>query len=345
MFHLFDRTYMEHEVFYNTKYYPVVISSVEKPHPISEKIGEDFGKVLEFQEFLKQNHGGDINDFWSKLMLLEPNRKKILYADASTYQDRLVEYFKSILKTPEADFVYELYSLNHSDNEVKLLMNLDRADNDKQIRPGHFRKLQFGNFETLYDQTPVVSFLRNKSKEDLGFELLLAEFHLNPKSTLSMFFFPRLIRLTWRTWLSDLGSLRNDLLGSLYYLDPKLDVNSFFKTNPMVRCFMDKDFNEHNTSYILGNYKAADFKELYLQINPNQPAIQDENPWNNFLKLTEMLFEQKYLELLRYDIENRKGCTYLRNHLANESNQLLASKIYEDIRLSNDQNLKRFQLA
>ena len=343
MFHLFGRTYIDHDVFYNSKYIPIIISSVEKPHPISEKIGEPYGKVRKFEDFLQEEHKGELNHFWDYLIQNGPGKKTVLYADHAAYTERLIEYYKSVFENPEADFVFELYELQHADKEIKLLMDVDRGDNIKSVRPGEIPKYNFGDFEKIYDSASVISPVRNMPKNDLGFELLLAESHLSPNSALSMFFSQRLIRLTWRTWLSDLYSLRNDIFGSLYYLDRNSNIREFIKTNPLFKCFMDVDFNEKNSHYILKSYQKVQFKELFLTVNPQ--GASGENPWSNFLLFTDLLFEGKYYELLEADIQNRKGCTYIRNHLTNESNQLLASKIYEDIRLSNFNNLKRFKLA
>lgn len=344
MLHLFDRTYLEHEVFYNTKYYSLIISSVEKPHPISEKLGESFGKILSFPDYLSSEHQGDIDQFWLSLFQKDIGKKKIIFADSATYSDRHVEYLKSILQNPAPEFLFELYELQFADSEIKLLMNIDRGDNFARLRPGQTPKLSYEAFRGIYDKAPVIPSLRNKNKDDLGFELLLANYFLSPQSLLSTYFIQRLIRLTWRTWLSDVYSLRNDLLGSYFYLDPKLDIANFMQSNPLVKCFIDPNFHESNSGYILKTYSADTFKELHQLINPNIIG-DDKNPWNNFGKFTELLFKEKYLELLDADIQNQKGCTYIRNHLANESNQLMASKIYELVRTSDKTKLEYFQLA
>lgn len=344
MLHLFDRTYLEHENFYNTKYFSLIISSVEKPHPISEKLGENFGKVLGFQDYLTTEHQSDINLFWLSLIQKDTGKKKILFADYVTYQERLIEYWKSVFKNPTPAFIYDLYLLQHADAEIKLLMNVDRGDNNSRAGLGHVPKLSFDEFNAIYEKASVVSSLRNRNKDDLGFELLLANYFIAPQSLLSTFFIQRLIRLTWRTWLSDVFSLRNDFLGSYYYLDKKLNVSEFLKASPMAKCFMDPDFHENNSSYILKNYSAAEFKELHQLINP-QTVSGAGNPWNDFGLFTDFIFKQQYLELLQADIDNQKGCTYLRNHLANESNQLMASRIYELVRTSDKGQLENFLLA
>lgn len=348
MLHLFGRIYLEHEVFYNTKYDSVVLSTNEKPHPISEKIGEDFGRVQAFDELIKVNYQRDINLFWKKLFE-EREKKTIIYSNIELKNCLTIQYWKSIFENPSVDFVYQLYLTQHTDEEVKLLLNINRADNFKRLRPGDIAKLSLDEFEKIYNETQVVDYLKNCNKEDFSFELLLPSYFTNPESYLSLHFFHRLKKLCWRTWFSDLDSLRNDYLGSFFFtLNQESfewpEVREVVLNLEMTKSFLDPNFNPDNSHYILKNYKPDNFKDLYNAVTPFSDRITTDNPWDNFCKFTDVIFEENYLLLLEKDIQNQKGCTFIRDHLVNESNQILASYIYENIRLNNKAKLERFRL-
>lgn len=344
MFHLFGRTYLDHDVFYNTKYMPVVLSSVEKPHPISEKLGEKFGTILPFDQIIAQDFNGSLERFWSSMIQDVRSKKTVIFADSECYHQLLIQYWKSIFKNADLSFLHDLYQTHIADNDLKTVMNIERADNYKKLRPGELPRITPEEFETLYIKSPVIECLNYKSKEEVSFEYLLAEFSLEPSGELAPAFLQKLKLLCWRTWLSDVFSLRNDFLGSYFHFDKDLEVKSYLEKNPLTTWFLDPNFHENNIDYICKKYTPAPFVALSHLINPGE-AKGNGNTWDSFITVTEALFQGKYQELLQADIENRKGCTFIRDHLLNESNQLLASKIYEDIRLKNIKNLTKFKLA
>ncbi len=344
MFHLFNRTYLEHEVFYNTKYASEVISSVEKSHPISEKLGTSVGQIPAFQDYLKENFGASLENYWSEQLKESVIKKKIIFADDLCYHQLLIQFWKSIFKEPTLDFLYELYRLHVTDCDLKLVMNIDRADNYKRLRPGQLPALTYEEFSSIYEKTSEVICLRFHSKEDISFEYLLAEYYQDRTGHLSGNFLKKLRTLCWRTWLSDVYSLRNDFLGSYYSFNNDRSVKSYIEENKHTAWMLDESFNESNIEYIRTNYSPKIFIELYELINGKESFLP-ANVWESFTSITREVFSGKYLELLEEDIRYNRGCTFIRDHLGNEANQILASWIYSLVRDNKLEHLKRLKLA
>jgi hypothetical protein len=344
MIHLFSNVYLEHEVFYSSKYPDLIISEIEKPHPVSEKMGTAFGRIPPFQDFLKESHSNNIENFWLSL-LRDRGLPKVIYADPFCFELLLLQYLKSIFFQPKSEFVAEIYQTYNKDIDIKLLMNMDRADNFKKFRPGDFKSDTLEELKRKADDSVTIKALCSWDKNDIGFEFLLPGFYNELNVELQPSFLKRLEKLCWKAWLSDVYSLKSDFLASFFTSTNSSNVKEAIENNKLTKWFNDPFFNADHSKHILEQYSPDLFCEMFYQVNSNIQYKNVDNACFSFVGLTEAIFNQSYIKILEDNINNQRGCSLVRGDLTNKANQFLASKIYEEIRTKNHDELKKYRLS
>lgn len=338
MFHLFDNVYLEHESRYSTKYYHYVLSSQGMKHPALRHTEGHIHNVIPFERFLKDDFGGSEEIFWNSIVENPKNRKLVLFVDDELLLRFQLAYWKSILKNPSVDNIYQLYSYHSLDTKLKRYLYVEESlthNPDYQL-PDPFKKEVIA--EMVNAISPIEVF-QKMDKSRVGFELLLANHFLSEKYRSS--FMERLKELSWRAWFDDVEILRSEIINSFYDLkrifpdassvlpDVKL-TEHFILSEPKLSWVLDPRFGDRDIDYVKKTYS----KEMFMELGESILKFMEgkDNKVEEHILPTEYVFEDRYEELLQKNINKRFGCLFVNDQLKQKTNQLLPLLVYEKVR-------------
>lgn len=363
MVHLFHKVYLMHESFYNTDADQVILLDQPREHPITRTYGIEAGQLPVYSELLEKSFNGSEEEFWSSLLKKDPRKRFNIFADREIQLRLLLQFWKSIFKNPEVDFLYRLYSLLVLDARLKSFLQRDvQFVSAKYLRDQvHF--IDKETFGKMYEEAKAIDCLVRMDKSDLSFEYLLADFFRDKNSEYRDAFNNRLQNLSWRAWLNDMEILKGELLNSFYeihkivpdghfdFTEP-FDIEAGIRSHPYLSWMLDEKFNDQNVDYIKRTYNKEIFIGLYKNLltidleaigatpTERKALIIDDDQ----IVQTECVFEGRYQDYLMHDIERGFGCIFTNDHLMHKSNQLLASYIYDCVRKKATINLSPFAL-
>lgn len=338
MFHLFDNVYLEHESRYSTKYYHYVLSSQGMRHPALRHTEAHIHNVKPFEQFLQDDFKASENVFWNKISENPKNQKLVLFVDDELLLRFQIGYWRSILKNPSADNLYQLYSYHTLDMKLKRYLYVEDSLTNHQdyILPDQLSKEVFTE---KVSSTPPIEAFQKMDKSRVGFELLLANHFLTDKYRSS--FLDRLKELSWRAWFDDVEILRSEIINSFYDLkrifphassifpDVKL-TEHFILSEPKLSWVLDPRFGERDIEYVKKTYS----KEMFLELGETILKCMEgkDNNVEEHILPTEYVFDDRYEDLLNRNINKQFGCLFVNDQLKKKTNQLLPLLVYEKVR-------------
>ena len=362
MQHLFAKIYLHHISLYSNNKQNEILFETEKPHPLSQIEGVEFGKIPAFESILEGRFGGSYEIFWEGLY----NRKDRLniYCDAKIYTQLFLQFFKNILPDASSKDIYQLYLYNLMNTRLRGLLNRQRLAQPYKKFSADLPYLTEQEFDVLYAETVEINFLKACSKHDVSFEILLANYFIDRDSVESSYFLTKLKKFSWKTWLNDIEILKLEILNAIYQL-PKLlnievDVDTIV-TNPdrfertilshkLLAWMTDERFNVENIDYIASRYPKEGFKLLAEKLHPifgvinATPADSKAFELGDYILQTDIVYSGRYEEYLAKDIYRGVGCVFTNDLLFYKSNHLLVGFIYDCVRNKRNSDLSFLKL-
>lgn len=362
MFHLFNKVYLEHELHFNSIGESITLAKEEKEHPVSLLAGMSIGRVLAFDDYLKEKHQGSLNDFWKFLINQSSERQFTVYTDSEIYLKLQFQFWRNIFADPGPDFLHFLYKFYYQDARLKEFKYVYRGLNRFGNKIAHFKKFTDAEFRALYKEIEEIPALQAMDKSAVSFEYLMANYFYDKHSYYAPAFLTKLKDICWKKFFNDAEEMRSEIINSFYdinqiFPDLKItfedydEVENHIKKEPMLRWILDPEFNDRNIAYVLRTYPWDIFPKLQSEIDRvsrvkvtlRGKEIKDIDVFN-LASQTEQLFTGQYEKMLQDNIEKHFGCVFINNELSHKTNQLLAPYIYEQIRNQEWHKLAPFRL-
>ena len=109
MFHLFNKVYIDAEWHVSSKYNFVLLTKERKEHPLSRVLGFQVEPTTRIEDYLNSQHHGSIENFWTYLLQIEPQKKFVIYLDEELYLDFILQYWKSLYPNSSINHIANLF--------------------------------------------------------------------------------------------------------------------------------------------------------------------------------------------------------------------------------------------
>lgn len=338
MFHLFDNVYLENEKRFFSKHHHYLLFSEDRMHPAARYMDGDFPKIHSMKEVLKEHFNESEEIFWEKITENPKERKLILFADDEIFFKLKIVYWKSILKNPSPENLYQLYMYDSLDRKLKRYQYVGDglAKHNEQEIEIPLNKEVFR--EKVEDILPAKA-LEKLDKSRVGFELLLANYFFSGRFKDA--FLNRLKELSWRAWFDDLEILRSEIINSFYDIKRAFPSTSSIFTDanlmdhvilsePKLSWILDSKIGERDIEHVRKTYS----KEMFMELGETILKFMEgkNNNVEEHILPTKYVFEDRYEELLKNNIAKNFGCLFVNDQLKRKSNQLLPLLVYEKVR-------------
>ena len=364
MFHLFNKIYLEDEKFFITKHSFEVVSKVAMPHPLSRQMGQSFGEVLAFEEYLGKEFSGSADLFWK--MLIEKDSKKtfVVYAETELFKELQIAYWKNIFPDAGPADVFRIYQHYCLDDYLKKHLRSDPGDAVFDYSGLESETLGLKEFSKLFVEAVPLPSLQEMDKRALSFEYLMADYFHNPSSRYAPAFLEKVETLAWKAWFNDMEIMKSEISNSFYdihklFPDLKLDINdisavkNFLKKDIRIRWMTDPNFRYDNIPYVTAVYKKEIFTDLAaamhlnwgVQLKNKTPEEKQELLVEDHILQIEHLFSANYFGILENNIKKGFGCIFVNDELRNKSNQIFPCYLYDAHRNGRTAELKGYRLA
>lgn len=363
MLHLFNKVYLKHESMFETTSESIMARSERKAHPLAFLVSFEGAELPSFEEMLKDRYENSFDKFWTDLISISPDKKYSVFVDSKVLLELSLQYWKSIFKNPNVESLYRLYSFSILDNKLKSYLLKDSQVSSKKRFNESLHYISKEEFTEVFNNTPVIQCLVDLDKSVLGFENLLANYFATSSSKYKDAFKERLGDLAWASWFDDVQILRSELLTGFYDLNKllpelKLDLSAPVSIeeeilkNKHLAWMLDPKFEESNMDYILRKYS----KDIFVDLNKvmvfakgashKKELLTDNQLFFNYqVHLTNLVFDEKFEEFLKQDIEDGFGCQLINDHLQHKANQLFVSFVYDKVRMNELDILKDYELT
>lgn len=350
MFHLFDNVYLENEKRFFVKHHHYLLFSEHREHPAARYMEGPLLPIHPMQEMLDEQFNGSEEIFWKTITENPKERKLILFADDELFFRFKIAYWKSVLKTPTLENLFQLYMYDSLDRKLKQFSYVGDglAINNENINVTPLSK------EDFFKQAEAISSIKaftDLDKSRVGFELLLANYFLtgNYKSA----FLDRLKVLSWRAWFDDVEILRSEIINSFYdmkrifpavsstFTDANM-TEHFILSEPRLSWILDPQISERDIEYVRRTYS----KEIFIELGETVLRFMEgkNNNVEEHILPTKYVFEDRYEELLEKNIAKSFGCLFVNDQMKRKSNQLLPLLVYEKVRENKISDLSFMEL-
>lgn len=361
MFHLFNKVYLDHDQHVSSKYSQIVLSEIEKPHPVSKIIGREVGYIPAFEGYLSEFCNNSIEVFWEQQLKQSSGKRFVVYADDSIFFKLLLQYWKSIFENPSSEFLFKLYQNYRHNHLLKALLGRDFAENNLGINKDLFKKMSFEEFDKMASEVSPVSTLRSHNKEVLSYEYLIADYILNPDTINKEALKNRILNLAWINWCHDIHDMRSQIINCLPRLNfLNLDLKYeeldrpelFFQSHPDLSWVTDQNIKPENSNYIIRTYRPELFSRTQSLLDKfdlieifKDGAIADDFHINNYLEKSGDLFSSDFQRLLKRDISRGIGSAFFKGESFFDANHYLINHVYSCARSGQTEALKDFKLS
>jgi len=345
MFHLFNNVYLDSFENYSTEKDYILISSFETRHPVSKRLNVEFDKVQSFDMHLKNHHGQSIQHFWA--MLLSKKNSFRIFCNNLLFHELQIQFWKSLYPKCSSSDIYKIYLFFYNDHKIK--NHLHEIQLQIEPRDALYFFCDESTFSEFFKKLEVIESISSMYKGQISFEYLLGHFSLNSGTHYKQDFIDRIAKLAWISWFNDFNAIRSDIMSSIYDLKkiyPKTNLHPVIGSNfyaqllddPETAWIFDPKFNINNLNFVKSKYSADLICNLTKKINEvwgysfNRFNKNDEPIAFDQLLFTELLYNEKYLEILNRDIAKGFGCLFVSEGLSHKANTFLACYIYDCIR-------------
>ncbi len=361
MFHLFNRVYLKHEsLFSSGDVKSLVVMSEKSQHPLGRLLGFETAILPSFYDILESDHGNSIEKFWESILNKEPDTRFELVADSQMLNYLVIQYWKSIFKSPDVEGVFKLYNFFILDSRLKTFIYNDFSSVSRKSLVKSIQFMDKSQFVELYEKLEPVAVLRDAKKDDFSFEYLLADYVFNPQTKYLKGFKEKVRNLSWKKWMGDMDVLKGELLNDFYSIkklvpsidfsfDDAIHVEKYFASNESLSWMLDEKFNSRNSDYIRRKYNKNIFLDIFKNMILGSPSAENLSfqEWyaDDQMLLTNLVFEEDFDAFLHIDMKRGFGCSLTGDHLRQKCNQIFVSYVYDKIRSKQAHELKHYELA
>jgi hypothetical protein len=363
MFHLFQRIYLDHDSHVHSRSAMMVLSSKEKPHPISTIAGRSLGSVAAFDQVLKEDFQDSLEVFWKFVISRDPTRDFVLFVDDELYFQFQIQYWRSILAEPSPGTLYELYNVYRTDYELKIPTAVDRGENPSGTYRNLYPRLTQAEFEARIAHIGSSSVLRQANLAEVSIEYLLADFFSDPRSDYREGLKKKVLQMAWRNWFNDIEELRSEVLAGASNLDqlyPDLapvlrsggDPMAILKSDERFAWLHDERFSRRDRHEIRLNYPADYFPTIQalvdricrIRVRLKGLETEDVDTFNQASE-TRLLYADDFEGIIRQDVERCFGSFFLKGRRYADINHFLIGTLYRMVRAGRVEELRRLRLA
>ena len=353
MIHLFKSIYLEHDFLFTAKYDFICASDVIVEHEFLPGATSPHQRSASFDDLLLEHFDNDIEKFWQ--YLFEYDGKMIVFLKSEDIIRLMIQFNKSILKTPTVDGLYFLYKTRLESRRL--------AENYRDVQMRFFRS-QYKNIRIkTKDEFEIISnaisqsnyIVNNINPGECSFELLLANFIYDRNNKYRQVFLNRLDKISWENWTVELESLKLELIYGLldnHYLNnaiansglsiPQLDatlpLEPQLQAIPELQWLVDPEWYVGNPNYIKNNYDPALFASLYDAVY----ALWDSG--EDMTEICSLVIANQPETLLDRDISRNHSCIFTASNYRDKMNYILCTHIYECERSGVQDELSIFEL-
>lgn len=349
MFHLFNSVYLSEKSFFGSVPNCALIGDGQQLPPEKKNVKQ----YRDWAEFVAQELGEDENAVWEYLMgKADVSRSFTLFLPAEILIRLQCVYWKNILANAPWETGYTLHKIQFEDSMLRL--HLPEHVMKAELREGfrHYKLMSAESFKAMWRELPVVPFLAQVSKDCLSFEFQLADYFVNPHTSVKGPLLKKVGHYSWVNWVSEIFILKTDIINAV------LDVNRLLPDgcklesdepgtlysqmlgNKYLSWVFDDQIHPRNYLYVEKAYPKEIFKQLYDRFY-NLWQVNGED----MSELIDMIYSYQYEELLLRDVRRQFGSVYSSNRFQDRINQVLVSYLYKLKREGNIEELKVFTLT
>ncbi len=337
MFHLFKSVYLDIDLAVGSHGCDSIYIGPNKP-PRSD--GDLRSKIVSYhkntQDFIGKVSSSADKEFWEVISNFKSTSSKlVVYVPVDILYEIQIEYWKSILPNSTLQSLYSMHQIYIEDCRFRSYLPTNVESLACKNAYQKLAPLSLNEFSILYGKIEKSEFLKLMAKENYSFEYQLADFFVNPHSAVKMSVLEKVKHFTWTNWIAELEILKGDILNGILDINRLLpddfkiqidDPTMIFPqalANPYLAWVADRNFAADNFSYVELNYDRRIFKFLYdrfyslWQVNGEDMA-----------ELIDLIYDHRYEELLRRDVNRSFGCVYSGGRQRDKINQTLISMIY-----------------
>ncbi len=310
------------------------------------------------EDIINKNFDANRELFWEYLFKPGTTERYLCYVGEDDFFYLQTEYWKSIFIEPCSDFLFLLHNLFIQDLKLKSLCGKTLAGDNGNRALQELKPLNKAEFLELFNDVKASEFLSLVPNSSRSFEYLLADYLNNKKQ--SNAFNEKLKLASWKVAIEEIKILRNEVMVGVYdYLhygyhgnQEKVlitkDITSvidMIKADPNYLWILDEEIEPENHEYVKSCYSPEMFKTFLTHQAQKYPGtIKDEAIQNKIIEILELVFDEKYTELLDLDIQSGFGSLFFSGSENTKVNNLLISYVYDQYRNNELDKLKCFRM-
>lgn len=353
MIFLFNRVYVKHDnTFAHDRSGKLIVITARQPEIPYIKEPEFLLKngiygIYKDLNAIDLEFGSRIN-FWNSL--INDTSKINIIASPVVVAEMLIQYWKSIFKTPAVKSLYTLYQLTVNNENLH-----NQCENERRIRRlnpteniAHIEKISEKAFIALFDNVEVIPELAVLPLEAIPFEfLMIAYLSGNIEIAQKKVLFEKIERIIHESIAADITSLRDDLFCQTYnfYLlnddgeeELIIDPLQYIKSHPKLSWALDDVFEYGREDDIIIKYPLAKLCDI-LKAHRRLIHWREDD-----MKQVDYLISRQFDELIDFDVNDHQGNYFSMTAYLTKLNGLLISYAYQLKRLGMTESLEAYKL-
>ncbi|MFN3697132.1 MAG: hypothetical protein ACK4VO_06805 [Pseudobdellovibrio sp.] len=362
MFHLFNKVYIDAEWHVSSKYNFVLLTKERKEHPLSRVLGFQVEPTTRIEDYLNSQHHGSIENFWTYLLQIEPQKKFVIYLDEELYLDFILQYWKSLYPNSSINHIANLFHFHKKDLLLKSLAYADRGDNHLGNNYHLFSNLSEEALQSKIKSTKPSETLLKMNKEIVSVEYILGDYLFNNQSSYAESLKSKILNMCWQNWCRNIQDLKAEYIrgfDNLHLLVPSLTAEQIrsnspidiIKATPDLAWLLDEHITPTSTRYIMKTYppdfftKKQEVIDKFEKVNIliNNLSLDEVKIFDDTAKTTE-LYSSDFASILDKDIQAVFSNRIFNGDLFLVVNHVLVNYLYTKVRNCENRDLKDFAL-
>lgn len=353
MLNLFDRVYMRHDnvLIRGQGQRKLIITPKTKDAAYIESKSAQieigligvYEKLAECEAFY-----GNRDTMWA--VLRQTKSKVIIIADKWTFAELIIQYWKSIFKSPTAESLFSLYEVMINNENLHTIRPMEKRVNQYSADSPDEAvvKLTKDAFKEVFDRVEGSPVLETLELKELPFEYALMAYLVDETNpTARKVLFPKVDKIVKDNIVAQLIGSRDEMLyesHNYYLIDgkenevPITDPIAYMKNHPALSWVLDDVFQYGQEEEILAKYGLEKIK-LFIRV---VGRILFEN--DLMLVAIDFIRNKQYAELIEHDIGDHRGNYFGTHAYQRKINSLFVSYMYQLKRLNLVDQLAQYQL-
>ena len=316
-------------------------------------------KAESLNELVDNNFEGNKDLLWEYLLSPGTNDRFICYLDFNDYLKLQIQYWKSVLQDLSEETCYLLHEFHIQDLKIKSISKSNKINESIKLYLPNLEIMEREEFNSLYHHTDPSGVLKKLPYSDRSFEYLLACHLSKGDGAWSNAFNDKLKYQCWKLAVDEINILRSEVMRGVYdYLQIDTlskrkirdisenieDIVQILKTDPKYIWLLDEEVIANNSEYLKSCYSYDTFS-YFIDHQDQKYSIHDKensDKKKNINQVIELTFKDKYLELLKLDIDSGFGSFFFSAQDNHKVNSLLLSHLYGLFRENKTNEIKRF---